>query len=428
VDPLFDVQLALRLGAAIGLGFLIGLEREWSHQEETRFGGVRTFPLIALSGAGAVYAGRALELPGLTLISFAAIATLVAVSYLASSRQGEFGITTEVSALIAFVIGALCAAGHISVAAAIGVVSMGLLSLKNTLHGLVTRIEARDIEATLRFALITAIVLPLLPDETYGPPPFDVLNPFRIWLMVVLIAGLDFAGYLLVKGLGAEHGFGLTGLLGGLVSSTALTLGFSRRSQELPRQSRALAVGILVAWSVMFVRVVGEVALVYAPLVARVVPMLATLALAGLAATALLWRASRGTAGRTSLEPAQNPLELGGAIRFGLLYALITLGARAAQLYAGNAGLYVAGALAGMTDVDAITLSMANLAASSPESADVAARTIAIAVLSNTAVKCGMVFVLGAPALRKAMIPVAGTLAGAGVAGLLIANVLEAHG
>jgi uncharacterized membrane protein (DUF4010 family) len=427
VDSHFDLELAFRLAVAVGLGLLMGLEREWSNREEvTSFGGVRTFPLIALSGAASVYAGHALSLPVLPIAAFAGIAVLVAVSYHASTAQGQFGMTTEVSALLSFVIGALCGEGQLSVAVAIGVVAMLLLALKDSLHSLVTRIEARDIEATLRFALISAIVLPLLPDRDFGPPPFDVLNPFEIWLMVVLIAGLDFAGYLLVKALGAEHGFGLTGLLGGLVSSTALTLGFARRSQDQPAQCNALALGILVAWTVMFVRVVGEVAVVEASLVPRVLPMLAALGVVGLAATAVLHRMRRAAKPATAaLDTAKNPLELGSAVRFGLLYALITLGAKAAQEYAGDAGLYAAGALAGMTDVDAITLSMANLVRSNPESAAVAARTIAIAVLSNTAVKCGMVFALGSAPLRRAMLPVAGALAAAGAAGLVLGAVLD---
>ena len=422
MDPHFDPSIAFRLAVAVGLGLLMGLEREWAHRdEETTFGGVRTFPLIALSGAAAAYAATVLALPGLVLVSFAGVGGLIAVSYMTSSSRGKLGMTTEISALLTFVVGALCSAGHVSVAVAVGVVAMLLLALKDTLHGLVTRIEARDIEATLRFSLITAIVLPLLPDQNYGPQPFDVLNPFKVWLMVVLIAGLNFAGYLLVKILGTEHGFGLTGLLGGLVSSTALTLGFAQRSKEAPGQSAALALGIVVAWTVMFARVVAEVAVVRPALVASVLPMSATLAVAGLGAAAWLQQARRGTrAGTAALDTAKNPLELGGAIRFGLLYALITLGARAAQVYAGDAGLYAAGALAGMSDVDAITLSMANLARNDPGSADVAARTIGIAVLSNTAVKCGMVFALGAPALRRAMLPIAGVLAAAGVVGLVI--------
>jgi len=422
VDGNFQIELAIHLAAATGLGLLMGLEREWSQREEdSRFGGVRTFALISLSGAAASYAGRALALPALPLAAFAAIAALVAVSYFVTSGRGELGMTTEVSALLSFVLGMLCGQGEVSVAAAIGVTAVMLLALKDSLHALARRMESHDVEATLRFALITAIVLPLLPDRSYGPPPFDVLNPYQVWLMVVLIAGLNFAGYLLVKLAGAEQGLGLAGLLGGLVSSTAVSLGFAQRSKSQPAASSALALGILLAWTVMFVRVIAEVAVVNGSLVPRVAPIAGALACAGLVAIAWLYRArGRGPRDTPGAEPA-NPLELRMAIRFALLYAAITVGAKAAQLYLGDAGLYLAGALAGVTDVDAITLSMSNLAASSGLEPVVAARTIGIAVLSNTVTKCAMVCALGAPALRRAMVPIGASLASVGLAALLLA-------
>jgi uncharacterized membrane protein (DUF4010 family) len=424
VDDSFQLDLAGRLAAALGIGLLMGLEREWAQRDEEKsFGGVRTFAMISLSGAAAAYAAQVLEQPEILLAGFTAVAALVVVSYLASSRQGSLGMTTEVAALLAFALGTLCARGHVSVAVAVGVLALLLLALKVPLHTLAGRIEARDVTATLRFALITAIVLPLLPDQTYGPPPFDVLNPYEIWLMVVLIAGLNFAGYMLVKLMGAEHGFGLTGLLGGLVSSTALSLGFAQRSKQEPGQSRALALGILLAWTVMFVRVIAEVAVVNPALVRRMAPTAGALAVAGLAATFYLHRTRARARGKaaTATAPSKNPLELRMAIQFGLLYAAITLGARAAQHFFGEAGLYAAGALAGVSDVDAITLSMANLAASSPDSASAAARTIEIAVLSNTAAKCAMVCALGAPELRRTLLPI-GTLLGAvGLASMLVA-------
>jgi uncharacterized membrane protein (DUF4010 family) len=239
--------------------------------------------------------------------------------------------------------------------------------------------------------------------------------------MVVLIAGLDLAGYAMVKVLGPEHGLGATGLLGGLVSSTALTLGFAQRSKEHPGQSRALALGILLAWTVMFVRVMAEVAAVNRALLPRVLPVVGALGAAGLAATALLHLGRQPMAAKASVATPKNPLDLGVAIRFALLYASITLGARAAELYFGDIGLYAAGALAGLSDVDAITLAMANLAASSPEEAAVASRTIAIAALSNTAAKSALVFALGAAPLRRAMLPVAAALAAAGIGGVWLA-------
>ncbi|HVN40453.1 MAG TPA: MgtC/SapB family protein [Myxococcota bacterium] len=423
MDGNFQLELASRVAAATGLGLLMGLEREWAQREdETRFGGVRTFALISLSGAAASYAGQALALPVLPLAVFGAVAALVALSYVTTAWRGQLGMTTEVSALFSFVLGILCVQGEVSVAAALGVVATMLLALKEPLHALARHMEARDVEATVRFGLITAIVLPLLPHRSYGPPPFDVLNPYQIWLMAVLIAGLNFAGYVLVKLAGPERGLGLAGLLGGLVSSTAVSLGFAQRSKTQPGASSALALGILLAWTVMFVRVIAEVAVVNASLVALVAPAAGALTFAGLLAIALLYRRrGRGVSDAAGAQSASNPLELRMAIRFALLYALITVGAKAAQLYFGDAGLYLAGALAGVTDVDAITLSMSNLVGGGGLEPVIAARTIGIAVLSNTVTKCALVCALGAPSLRRAMIPIGASLASVGLAALLLA-------
>jgi uncharacterized membrane protein (DUF4010 family) len=255
------LTLAIRFTAALGLGVLLGLERERA-KTEASFAGVRTFGLVALAGGVAAFLDHALGEPLLALGVFAVVAALVVVSYAVTSQSGEVGITTEISAIVAFVLGFLCVTGHVGTAAGLAVASGAVLALKEWLHRLAGRIEPADVQATLQFALVSIIILPLVPDRSFGPPPLDVINPYQIWLMVVLISGLNFASYLLVKTVGTEHGIGITGLLGGLVSSTAVTLGFAQRSRQEPVQSSALALGILVAWTVMFVRVAMLVAAV----------------------------------------------------------------------------------------------------------------------------------------------------------------------
>ncbi len=415
-DPL---SLALRFGAALGLGVLIGLERERT-QPEGRFAGVRTFGLIALAGAMAAYLDGALARPLLALALFASVAALVVVSAVVTARQGDIGITTEVSALLAFMLGFLCVNGSMTLAAALAVASGGVLALKEWLHGLARRIESADVSATLKFAIVTVIILPLVPNQTFGPTPLDVINPYKIWWMVVLISGLNFASYLLVKGIGSEHGIGLTGLLGGLVSSTAVSLGFAQRSRTQPEQAPALALGILLAWTVMFFRVAVLVAVVAPALAGALAPGVLALGVLSLAIVAVLHRRQQ-SAERASVPAGANPFELGTAIRFGLLFGVVTFVAKAAQIYLGDAGLYLAGALAGLTDVDAIALSMAQLALATPESQATAARTVLIALLANTLVKAGMAVFLGAPALRRLMLPASALLlvAGAAVAWLL---------
>lgn len=412
MTPEAPLELALRLAAALGLGVLIGLERERT-QPETRFAGVRTFGLIALAGAMAAYVDHALARPALALALFAAVAGLVVVSAVITARQGDVGITTEVSALLAFVLGYLCVSGNVMLAAGLAVASGGVLALKQWLHNLARRIESADVEATLKFAIVTIIILPLVPNETYGPAPLDVINPYEMWWMVVLISGLNFASYILVKVVGAEHGIGLTGLLGGLLSSTAVSLGFAQRSRTQPEQARVFALAILVAWTVMFFRVVVLAAVVAPALAGRL-----ALGLGGLGALSLgivlVLRGRRGSGERGSVSAGANPFELAQAIRFGVLFGVVTFAAKAAQLYLGDAGLYLAGALAGLTDVDAIVLSMSRLAQREPASLGAAARTVLIAVLANTLVKGAMAVFLGAASLRRLMLPITGVLIAAG--------------
>ncbi len=413
-----DIQLAFQFGAALGLGILLGLERQRTHGNEA-FAGVRTFALITLMGATAAYVNSAMASAWLAAGAFAALAALVIVSYAITAQRGDVGITTEVLALLAFLIGALCGWKQVGLAAAVTVASVLLLTLKDWLHTLARRLESADVEATLKFAIITLIILPLLPNQNYGPAGLEVINPYKIWLMVVLISGLNFISYILVKVVGSEHGLSLTGLLGGLVSSTAVTLGFSQRSKAQPALAPAFALGILLAWTVMFFRVVAEVAVVNSALAARLALGVGLMAAMSVLISFVLWR--RGSSQeKGSVKAGGNPFELGEAIKFGLLFGAITFAAKAAQVYLGEAGLYLAGALAGLSDVDAIALSMANLALTDPASTGVAARTILVAILSNTLVKSGMVVSLAAPSLRRVMVPSAGLLVGAGGLALFV--------
>jgi uncharacterized membrane protein (DUF4010 family) len=336
-----------------------------------------------------------------------------------TAQRGELGITTEVSALLSFLLGFLCVHGYIAGAAGLAVASGAVLALKQWLHRLADRLESADVEATLKFAIVSIIILPLVPDQNFGPAPLDVINPYKIWLMVVLISGLNFASYLLVKLVGAEHGIGLTGLLGGLVSSTAVTLGFAQRSRQEPAQASPLALGILVAWTVMFFRVVVLVAAANRSLAPTVGFAMAAFGIPSLGICWLLWRRQRA-ANKATVSAGENPFELGEAIRFGLLFGVITFVAKAAQVYLGEAGLYLAGAIAGLTDVDAIALSMAQLAHGDAASAEPAARTIVIAVASNTLFKAGMAAFMGAPGLRRIILAAAGVILMAAVLSTLV--------
>lgn len=415
-----DLDLALRFAAALGLGVLLGLERERTKGPEGSFAGVRTFGLMALTGAVAGYVDQALGLPLLALAMFASVAALVVVSYVVTARRGDVGGTSEVSAVLALAIGLLCQRGQVGMAAALAVASTLVLVLKDWLHRLASRVESADVEATLKFAIITLIVLPLVPDRGLGPPPLDAVNPRHVWLMVVLISGLNFASYILVKVVGTEHGITLGGVLGGLVSSTALTLGFSQRSRQPEAVGRSLALGILIAWGIMFFRIIGLVALVNREMARLLVVPLTIMGGASLVACLVLWH-GRPAPGREKVSGGENPFELGQAIQFGLLYGVVTFVAKAAARSFGDAGIYLASGLAGLTDVDAIALSMASMTADGSAAFPVGARAVVIAVLANTAVKAGIAATVGSPTLRRAVLPASlGVLAAGALATMLL--------
>jgi uncharacterized membrane protein (DUF4010 family) len=307
----------------------------------------------------------------------------------------------------------LCAHGQLQVAAWVAVAMALMLALKDWLHRLARRIDTSDIEATLKFAIVTLIVLPLVPDHNYGPEPLNVLNPYKVWLMVVLISGLNFAAYLLIKIVGAEHGIGIAGLLGGLASSTAVTLGFAQRSRQPGADAPALALGILLAWTVMFFRVVVMTALISGQLGLRLAVAVGALCAVSLGGCYWLWRRRR-TGERGEVSPGTNPFELDEAIKFGVLFGIVVFVAKAAEVYLGEGGLYLAAGIAGLTDVDAITLAMADLARNEAQTLEVAARAIVIAALANTLVKSGIAALLGSREMRRVTLPISGLLFVAG--------------
>ncbi len=398
-------DLALRFGIALLIGTLIGLEREHARMRDDirSFAGVRTMPLIALLGCSAALLT---ELHGEW--SFAILAALVgiliAIGYSFGAREGRVGLTSEVAAIVVFVCGALCFWDHMELAASLSVVTFGLLTTKPQLHGLAQRISSEDLYATLKFAVISLIILPVLPNQTYGPPPFDSFNPYKTWLMVVFISGIGFLGYVLIKIVGSRRGIGLTGLLGGLVSSTAVTLSLSERSQDHPELARPFALAITVAWAMMFGRVIVEVAVLNRALLNALWLPLGIAMLGGLVFCVLYYVTQRTS--ESSEVQIANPFELGPAIKFGILYALILAVAKAAQFYFQDAGLYVAATVAGLADVDAITLSMADLAgAAGGVTLSTGARAVVLAVLSNTIVKGVIAMAVGPRALRRALLP-----------------------
>ncbi|MBC8504072.1 MAG: MgtC/SapB family protein [Anaerolineales bacterium] len=398
-------QLFLRFGTAIAIGFMIGLQREFAKQKKKKeiVAGERTFALLGLAGALAAMAadhlGSALAFFGVVLM----LGLFTTVAYAIGAWRGHTGLTTEVAMLVAVLIGALCYWGYLTLAVALGIATTALLSLKFETDRFVRALTRDDIFAALQFAVITAIVLPVLPNESFLPPPFDVLNPFKIWLMVVFISGISFVGYLAIKFVGTEQGIGLTGFLGGMVSSTAVTLSFSERSNKQPELAKPFALAIMIAWTVMFSRVLIEVGVLNKTLLGVVwIPLVAAGGVGLLYGVYLFF--SQRSAEKGDVE-FSNPFDLGSAIKFGLLYGVVLLISRIAQMYFGDTGIIISSILSGIADVDAITLSMAELSNSGGLDLSTAARAIVVATMSNTLVKGGIAIMGGSKILRKALLP-----------------------
>jgi uncharacterized membrane protein (DUF4010 family) len=401
------LDLFYRFGTALAIGFLIGLQREFSRKAEgegSAFAGVRTFALLGLAGCTAALAAETAGSPALFVAVMVVFGALVVTSYVVTSRAGDVGTTTEVAAVITVLAGALCYWGLLQIAVAIAVATAVMLSAKLELRQFVARLRREDIVATLKFAVVTAIILPVIPNQGLGAPPFDILNPYKVWLMVVLISAIGFVGYVLIQIVGPRRGIGITGLLGGLVSSTAVTWSLAQRSRERERLARSLALAIVVAWSMMFARVLVAVTIVSRPLLASIWFAMVVALVTGIAYAAWLYFSERSS---SEEEVAfENPFELGPAVRFGLLYGAILLVARTAQLYLGNRGVYLSALVTGLVDVDAITLSLAELSRSGDTLSHlVAGRAVVLAAMANTAFKGGIVLATGSAALKRAVWP-----------------------
>jgi len=391
----------LSLATAIAVGLLIGMEREQSKDERktSGIGGIRTYPLFALVGALATMLEPAsMWLP---LIALLGVFALVAISYAADVRggtTGDHGVTTEVSIIGTYLLGALSTsrgvvepmAHRLILVAGLGVVIAFLLSSKERFHNLVRKVSANDFYATTKFLIVAVIVVPLLPDRDIGP--LDAINPRTLGLLVVTISGLSFLGYVAMRLWGAKRGLLFGAALGGLVSSTAVTLSFSNRTKEHPALAPVAAGAIAVAWTIMLGRVGVLVVLVDPPLLRPLALPLIAMMVASLIGLAITFRKTENVESTLELS---NPFDLGSAIKVTLMFAIVLLATKAATVYLGDQGLYLASALSGTTDVDAVTVSSSKLASNESVGALVATTSILIAVGVNTIVKLGLAAGIG---------------------------------
>lgn len=390
---------AQALGAALVVGLLVGLERGWRERELPdggRVAGLRTFALIGLLGGVLSVASPDSVL--LAALGLAAVALLFAISYPRSSESaGTLSITTAVAALATFGLGVLAARGQMALAIGAAVVVAALLDLKPVLHGWLRLIQPAELNAVLQLGVLTAVVLPLLPDTGYGP--YLALNPYRLWLAVILIAALSLLGHLASRLRGARQGLLWTGLLGGMASSTAATLALARSVRSEPALVEAAAAGILGACGVMFLRMALVVAALQPALALALGGVLLPLAVACFAAAALMWR--RQQAGAQSIQPQTRLFDLPTAIGFGLVLGIVAVLARAAHEALGVGGIYTVAFLSGLADVDAMVISSAQMLAQDEVTATVATVAILLATVANMLAKATMAWSIGGRALGR---------------------------
>ena len=388
----------LALVVAIALGLLVGLQREFVGKRI----GIRSFALI--SGIGGVIGLFVVEYGGWILASSILAVTLIIYghAFLVNRSTPVKGMTTELAALVMFLVGALATSGFMEVAVVTGGAVTLLLHWKAPMHSLVERVGETDFDAIVRFVLITLVVLPILPNATYGP--YAVLNPRQIWLMVVLIVSINLAGYVSLKFAGGRGGAVLSGVLGGLISSTATTVSFAKKAQRDSSVAPIAAIIVLVASALVYVRIFVELGVVAPSLIAYLLwPAVAFLVIF---AIFVVWSLKRvGSAKAADNDETKNPAELNTALSFSLLYGVVLIISAAVDEHFGENALYPVAVLSGLTDVDAITLSVGRLFHDSRVDGDTAWRLIAVASVSNLAFKSGIVAVLGGNELRRQVLP-----------------------
>jgi uncharacterized membrane protein (DUF4010 family) len=384
-----------QLAVSFGLGLLLGLERE---QRGSSIAGIRTFPIVSLFGTVCAQVGQTLG-GWIVAVGLIALAAIVVCANFAQIKKGTIdpGMTTEVAVLLLYVIGALIVVGYLTAAVVIAGAMAVLLHSKRPLHNFARAVGERDMRAIMQFVLLSLVILPILPSEDYGP--FGVWNPFKLWLMVVLIVGISLGGYVAYKFLGTRAGSLLGGIIGGLVSSTATTVSYSRRTVPEAALAPLSAFVIMTASCISIVRVLVEVAAVApAQFMEIALPLTGMLVFCFLIAVALFFPSRKQG---IRMPEQKNPAELKPALVFGGLYALVLLAVAVAKQYFGSAGLYVVAVISGLTDLDAITLSTGQLAGSKKIDTSTAWRVILIAVMSNFLFKFGIVAALGSAGLTQ---------------------------
>jgi uncharacterized membrane protein (DUF4010 family) len=384
-----DLDLVYQVLLALGLGLLVGFQRQWA---SAPVAGIRTYPLITVFGVLSVFISESAG-GWVIAVGLVAVAVFVAIGNVQEFRKGrrDTGITSEMSALVMFGVGCAIGLGQPLVAVIVTGAAASLLHWKGLLHGFVKRVGEQDLNAIFRLVLVAMVILPVLPNEDYGP--HGVLNPFEIWLMVALIVGISLGAYIAFKLLGQRGGAIVTGLLGGMISSTATTFSYARLARKTHGGEALGAMIIVIASAVVLVRVMFEIAIVAPDFLREAGPPLAILfGVVTVLAAALSVHALRAQPAPLEVTPS---VDLKSAVAFGLLYAGVLVAVAFAKQFFGTSGLYTVAAVSGLTDMDAITLSTAQLVKSGELDAGHAWRMIVVGMISNLAFKGAAVGILG---------------------------------
>lgn len=404
-----------------GLGALIGLVRQWAwqqdHPQESEYAGVRTFTIWALLGCATALISERFGVAVFSVALAGLCLYLIAARVMSRPEQAE-GYTTFAVMMETFFLGALVYSGERGIAVMLAAGTMVLLGSKRPISRWTRAFTRRDMFNVLQFVAITGVVLPLVPNQGYGP--FAALNPYDTWLMVVLMAGVGFAGYVLVRLFGTQAGFAMSGLVGGLASSTATTLAFSRASKAAPDLSLPCTLAVVLACDVMLVRVAVMIGAIGPELLGKAAVPLAILLAPGALLALWGWWHTRALPGAVATPEVQNPLGLATAIRFALLYALIKFLVKAAVETKFTTALLPIATLSGLTDMDAIALTLARSVTDHTVSSSIAARGIIVAAIANSVLKGVLAASLGSPALRWRVLVVMALTTAAGGAALFL--------
>lgn len=419
-----NVELLQRFSVALAIGLVIGIERGWHAREQPEGGraaGLRTHALASLVGAswGAIAQssgdGGAVAL-GLAFIAFGA--AIIIFRYRETEREGTFGATTVVAAMLAFSLGAFAVLGNLQIAAASGVAAAGLLALKRVLHDWVRRLSWEELRSGLLLLAMTCILLPVLPNRAIDP--WGAVNPFQLWLMTVMIAVISFIGYVAIKLAGGRNGILILGVAGGLTSSTAVTMHLAKLAGIQPEGRTSLLAGITLSWATLMIRVLIIASIINVALLSK---LAAPLVLAAVTLTCIaLYLLRKPVAAALKPEIAlTNPLELRTVLIFGSALTVITIAAKIATSYAGDAGAYAVAAVSGVADVDAVTLSMLRLARGDL-AASVAERAIFIVVAVNTISKACLAWAIGGTEVGKKLFAISIAAIAAGICGYQLSS------